>query len=95
MLRKDFWSKTASAFVVWRPYCWRKASRGVGAVYECPKKVRDLFVFQAIEAVVTTPMGAGWFVARLRARLAWGRSRRAAMVRRGPWPKRKVRKMGP
>ena len=42
MLRKDFWSKTASAFVVWRPNCWRKTSRGVGAVYECPKKVRDL-----------------------------------------------------
>jgi len=33
--------------VVWRPNCWRKTSLGVGAVYECPKKVRDLFFFQA------------------------------------------------
>ena len=52
MLRKDFWSKTASAFVVWRPYCWRKASRGVGAVYECPKKVRDLLC--TIQVLIST-----------------------------------------
>ena len=34
-------------------------SLGVGAVYECPKKVRDLFFFQVTEAVVTTPMANG------------------------------------
>lgn len=39
------------------PNCWMVYSRGVGAVYECPKNRGVLFRCQLMDAVVRMPAG--------------------------------------